>query len=55
MDEDVDYVICNNTKCGKNNLTLEHIVYSHPSIILHLYKLFNLRLKHGYVPDQHMR
>jgi len=54
--EDVDYVIRNNMKCGKaagaDNLTLEHIIYSHPSIILHLRKLFNLMLKHGYVPDQ---
>ena len=54
--EDVDYVIRNNMKCGKaagvDNLTMEHIVYSHPSIILHLCKLFNLMLKHGYVPDQ---
>ena len=54
--EDVDYVIRNNMKCGKaagaDNLTLEHIIYSHPSIILHLCKLFNLMLKHGYVPDQ---
>jgi hypothetical protein len=39
--EDVDYVIRNNMKCGKaagaDNLTLEHIIYSHPCIILHLF------------------
>jgi len=54
--EDVDYVIRNIMKCGKaagaDNLTLEHIIYSHPSIVLHLCNLFNLMLKHGYVPDQ---
>jgi len=38
--EDVNYVIRNIMKCGKaagaDNLTLEHIIYSHPSIVLHL-------------------
>jgi len=33
-------------------LTLEHIIYSHPRIVLHLCNLFNLMLKHGYVSDQ---
>lgn len=54
--DDVEYVIRNNMKCGKaagfDNLTLEHIVYSHPSIMYHLCKLFNSMLKHGYVPAQ---
>jgi len=44
--EDVDYVIRNNMKCGKaagaDNLTIEHIIYSHPSIVLQLCNLFNL-------------
>jgi hypothetical protein len=35
---------------GCDNLTLEHVIYSHPSVVLHL--LFNLMLKHGYVPNQ---
>ena len=54
--QDIECVIRNNMKCGKaagaDNLTLEHIIYSHPSVMLHLCKLFNLMLRHGYVPDQ---
>ena len=46
----------NGAQCGKaagiDNLTAEHIVYSHPSGIVHLCKLFNLKLKHNYVPTQ---
>ena len=53
---DVEYVIHNNIRRGKaagfDNLTIEHILYSHPSINFHLCKLFNLMLKHGYVPDE---
>ena len=33
------------------NLTLKHIVNSHRSLICHLCKLFNLMLKHCYVPN----
>jgi len=36
---------------GYDNLTLEHIVNSHPSLICHLCKLFNLMLKNSYVPN----
>ena len=43
--ESVDKVIFNHMKRGKaagyDNLTLEHIVNSHPSLICHLCKLFN--------------
>jgi len=53
--ESVDKVILNHMKRGKaagyDNLTLEHIVNSHPSLIWHLCKLFNLMLKHCYVPN----
>jgi hypothetical protein len=37
---------------GCDNLTLEHVIYSHPSVVWHLCRLFNLMLKHGYVPNQ---
>jgi hypothetical protein len=37
---------------SSDNLTLEHVIYSHPSVVLHLCRLFNLMLKHGYVPNQ---
>ena len=29
----------------------EHIIYAHPSVALHLCRLFNLILQHGYVPS----
>jgi Reverse transcriptase (RNA-dependent DNA polymerase) len=52
--EDVESVI-SNMKLGKaagiDNLTLEHIIHAHPSIVSHLRNLFNLILKHGYVPN----
>jgi len=35
---------------GADNLTAEHILYSHPSIVIHLRRLFNLILKYSYVP-----
>ena len=47
--------ILDHMKCGKaagyDNLTLEHIVNSHPSLICHLCKLFDLMFKHCYVPN----
>ena len=34
-------------------LTLEHLLYGHPCVVLHLCRLFNLCLKqHGFVPDE---
>jgi len=36
---------------GFDNLTLEHVTYSHPILVWHLCRLFNLMLKHGYVPN----
>ena len=54
--DDIESIIHDNMKYGKaagcDGLTLEHITYGHPSIILHLCKLFNLMMVHGYVPDQ---
>ena len=40
-----------NKSPGFDNLTIEHIKYAHPCLILILSKLFNLFLKNGYVPD----
>jgi hypothetical protein len=54
--EDVDKTVFDKMKRGKaagmDNLSLEHVVYSHPSLIVHLSNLFNLMIKHGHVPDQ---
>ena len=54
--EEVDRVIFQHMKRGKaagfDNLTLEHLTFSHPSLVTHLCRLFNLCLKHGYVPSE---
>jgi hypothetical protein len=56
--ENIDNAVFNQMKRGKaagiDNLCLEHIIFSHPSIIVHLCrpKFFNLLLKHEYVPSQ---
>jgi hypothetical protein len=54
--ENIDNAVFNQMKRGKaagiDNLCLEHIIFSHSSIIVHLYKFFNLLLKHEYVPSQ---
>jgi len=54
--KDVDYVLHHHIKSGKaagiDNLTAEHLFYYHPSITVHLSNLFNLMLKHSYVPSQ---
>ena len=51
----VDSVISTRLKCGKapgiDSLTAEHFVNAHPSVVVHLTRLFNLILKHGYVPN----
>jgi len=36
---------------GLDGLVLEHFLYSHPSIYMHLTRLFNLMIKHGVVPN----
>ena len=35
---------------GEDNVAPEHLAYAHPSVILHLKKLFNMILLHGHVP-----
>ena len=54
--EEVDHVVHNGIKCGKapgaDNLTTEHVKFSHPSVTVHLCRLFNLMLKHSYVPNE---
>jgi hypothetical protein len=36
---------------GPDNLVAEHLVYSHPSLIIHIKLLFSLFVSHGHVPD----
>ena len=56
--EEVDTVIRSHMKRGKaagvDNISLEHIVYSHPAVVWHLCRLFNLMILHGYVPNQYV-
>ena len=37
---------------GEDNVAPEHLAYAHPSVILHLKKLFNMILLHGHVPTK---
>ena len=39
-----------NKACDRNGLVIEHVLFSHPVIYKFLKKLFNLSLKHSYVP-----
>ena len=54
--EEVDSVIFQHMKHGKaagyDNLSLEHLIFCHPSLVYHLCRLFNLCLKHSYVPSE---
>jgi len=36
--------------CGPDNLCAEHLIYAHPSVVLHQRTLFQMILKHGFVP-----
>ena len=36
---------------GIDCIVAEHIIYAHPAVVMHLTKLFNLMLIHGYVPQ----
>ena len=36
--------------CGPDDLSAEHLLYAHPSLIIHLKMLFVVCLLHGYVP-----
>ena len=53
--EDVDTAVFKHLKRGKapgvDSLSLEHFIHAHPLIITHLTKLFNLLIRHGYVPN----
>jgi exonuclease III len=40
-----------NKAAGYDSLVAEHIVHSHPSIVLHLKLLFSMMLIHAYVPN----
>ena len=35
---------------GPDDLCAEHMIYAHPSLVMHLKSLFQLILKHGFVP-----
>jgi len=51
--DDVDRVIrsLNHGKAaGLDGISIEHLIYSHPGLVSHLRKLFNLIMQHGYVP-----
>jgi len=37
--------------CRPDNLCMEHLTYAHPSVVMHLKLLFQLILKHGFVPS----
>ena len=37
--------------CGPDDLSTEHMLYAHPSLIVHLQILFKLIMSHGYVPN----
>jgi len=53
--EDVDTAIFSHLQRGKapelDSLSLEHFIHAHPLVITHLNKLFNLLIRHGYVPN----
>ena len=36
---------------GPNDLVSEHLIHSHPTLIIHNKLLFSLIVPHGYVPD----
>jgi len=35
---------------GPDDLCAEHLMYAHPSLVIHLKSMFQLILKHGFVP-----
>jgi len=37
--------------CGPDDLSAEHLLYAHPSLIVHLKLLFSSIFTHGFVPD----
>jgi len=36
--------------CGPDNLCAEHLLFAHPSLVIHLQLLFSMILQHGFVP-----
>ena len=36
---------------GIDGLTVEHLIYSHPVLVVHLMVLFNIVLAYGVLPD----
>jgi len=36
---------------GQDNISVEHLTYAHPCLVVSLKLLFNLMLSHGFVPD----
>ena len=53
--DDIDKVVFESMKRGKSpgldSVVIEHVMFSHPSIMVHLTRLFNLMIKHGFVPS----
>ena len=53
---DIDCVVNQKLISGKlagfDNISSEHFKYSHPILIMHLKNLFNIIVKHDYVPKQ---
>jgi len=52
--EDIESAIKNFKKgkaVGADHIVPEHIIYSHPCIVVHLKILFHTMLLNGYVPD----
>ena len=52
--EEIDNAIRNLKKgkaCGPDDISAEHLVNAHPSLIIHLKLLFNMIFLHGFVPD----
>jgi len=38
--------------CGPDSLSAEHLLYAHPSLIVHLKLIFGLIFLHGFLPDE---
>jgi len=36
--------------CGPDNISAEHLLYAHPSLVMHLKLLFHLMVVHSFVP-----
>ena len=39
-----------NKSCGYDGLAAEHILFAHPSIIVHIRRLFSMLIIHAFVP-----